>query len=196
MQSSLHLVIFKHPYLTHTKSDFRNFSAMNSALHFLHIYHLDFHLKKKILPSNFEKILWSNKFLTYPQVEIILYKNQDGSCFLWDFRLWILTIQPFRSYTLAYSRPFHLISTKFQNIENNQGSPPKKKISSPSIVIILQTMRSLWMRFFLQTISIERYKILQLELEKHHFILIISPPVNKYIFQGQYSPKWPWNFRG
>jgi hypothetical protein len=30
---------------------------MNSALHFFHIYHLDFHLKKKILPSNFEKIL-------------------------------------------------------------------------------------------------------------------------------------------
>jgi hypothetical protein len=36
---------------------------MNSALCFLHIYHLDFHLKKKILPSNFEKILWSDKFL-------------------------------------------------------------------------------------------------------------------------------------
>jgi hypothetical protein len=34
---------------------------MNSALHILHIYRLDFHLKKKILPSIFEKILWSNK---------------------------------------------------------------------------------------------------------------------------------------
>jgi hypothetical protein len=42
------------------------FSAMESALHFLHIYHLDFHLKKSILPSNFEKILWSNKFLKVP----------------------------------------------------------------------------------------------------------------------------------
>jgi hypothetical protein len=39
---------------------------MDSALHFLHIYHLDFQLKKKILPSNFEKILWSNKFLKVP----------------------------------------------------------------------------------------------------------------------------------
>jgi hypothetical protein len=39
---------------------------MNSALHFLHIYHLDFHLKEKILPSNFEKIPWSNKFLKVP----------------------------------------------------------------------------------------------------------------------------------
>jgi hypothetical protein len=35
------------------------------------------------LPSNFEKILWNNKFLRYPLVEIILYnKNQDGICFL------------------------------------------------------------------------------------------------------------------
>jgi hypothetical protein len=39
---------------------------MNSALHFLHMYYLDFHLKKKILPSNFEKILWYNKFLKVP----------------------------------------------------------------------------------------------------------------------------------
>jgi hypothetical protein len=63
--------------------------------------------------------------------------------------------------------------------------------TSPSIVIILQSMRSLWLRFFLQTISIVRYKILQLEVEKHHFILIIGPHVNKYIFQAQYSPKRP-----
>jgi hypothetical protein len=55
--SSLHLVIFKLPYLIHMKSDLDVFSAMNSELHFLHIYHLDFHLKKKILPSHFEKIL-------------------------------------------------------------------------------------------------------------------------------------------
>jgi hypothetical protein len=37
-------------------------------------------LKKTILPSNFEKILWSNKY--YPLVEIIFYENQDGICFL------------------------------------------------------------------------------------------------------------------
>jgi hypothetical protein len=55
---------------------------MNSPLHFLHIYHLDFHLKKNILPSNFEKILWSNKFLKYPLVEIIFYENQDDISFL------------------------------------------------------------------------------------------------------------------
>jgi hypothetical protein len=30
-----------------------------------------------------------------------------------------------------------------------------------------------------------------LEVEKHHFMLIIDPHVNKYIFQAQYSPKRP-----
>jgi hypothetical protein len=54
------------------------FSAMNSTFHFLHIYYLDFHLKNKILPSNFEKILWSNKFLKVPLVEFFFCKNQDG----------------------------------------------------------------------------------------------------------------------
>jgi hypothetical protein len=46
-------------------------------------------------------------------------------------------------------------------------------------------------KIFLQTISIVRYKILWLEVEKHHFILIIDPHVNKYIFQAQYSLQWP-----
>jgi hypothetical protein len=45
---------------------------------------------------------------------------------------------------------------------------------------------------FLQTISIVKYKILQLEVEKHHFIFIIDPHVNKYIFQAWYSSKRPW----
>jgi hypothetical protein len=39
---------------------------MNLAFHFLHIYRLDFHLKKIFLPSISEKILWSNKFLKVP----------------------------------------------------------------------------------------------------------------------------------
>jgi hypothetical protein len=55
---------------------------MNSTLHFFHIYYLDFYLKKKILPSNFVKILWSNKFLKVPLVEIIFYENQDDIFFL------------------------------------------------------------------------------------------------------------------
>jgi hypothetical protein len=40
-------------------------------------------------------------------------------------------------------------------------------------------MRSLWLRFFLQTIGILRYKILRLVVEKHHFIMIIGPHVAK-----------------
>jgi hypothetical protein len=39
---------------------------MNLACHTLHIYRLDFHLEKDILPSNFEKILWRNKFFKVP----------------------------------------------------------------------------------------------------------------------------------
>jgi hypothetical protein len=110
----------------------------------------------------------------YPLVEIIFYENQDGICFLWDLGLWILTILPSHSYTLAYCRSFHLISIEFQNIDIDQGNPPKKTFFPPSIVIILQSMRSLWLRFFLQTICKVRYKILQLEVGKHHFILIMA----------------------
>jgi hypothetical protein len=102
---------------------------MNSALDFLHIYHLDFYLKKTILPSNFEKILWSNKFLKVSLVEIILYKNQDGICFLWNLGLWILTIQPSHSYTLSYCRPIFLIPIELQNFDNDQGSPLKTFLS-------------------------------------------------------------------
>jgi hypothetical protein len=99
---------------------------MNLVLHSFHIYRLDFHLKKKILPSIFEKIHWSNKFLKVSLVKIIFYKNQDGICFLWDLRLWILTTQPSHSYTLAYCRPIHLISIEFQKIDNDQALAPRK----------------------------------------------------------------------
>jgi hypothetical protein len=58
--------------------------------------------------------------------QVIFYENQDGICFLWDLGLRILTVQPSHFYTLAYCRPIHLISIKFQNIENNYGSLPKK----------------------------------------------------------------------
>jgi hypothetical protein len=169
---------------------------MNSALHFLHIYHLDFHLKKNILPSNFEKILWSNKFLKVPP-----WRNY----FLWKSRWHLLLMRPWPlnlDYTAfpflhfgklyAYPPNFYWISKHWKQ----PLLPTNFFFPSPSIVIILQSMWSLWLRFFLQTISIIRYKILWLEVEKHHFILIIGPHVNKYIFQAQYSPKRPWNFRG
>jgi hypothetical protein len=88
-------------------------SSMNSAVHSLHIHRSDFHLKKNIWPSNFEKILLSNKFLMVPLYKIILYGNQDGIWFLWDLRLWILAIQPFHFYTLANCRPVHPFQLNF-----------------------------------------------------------------------------------
>jgi hypothetical protein len=85
-----------------------------------------FPLEEKILPLNFEKTLWSNKFLKVSPCKHYFYENQNGICFLWDLGLWILTIQPSHFYTLAYCRPIHLVFIEFQNIDNNQGSPPKK----------------------------------------------------------------------
>ena len=51
--------------------------------------------------------------------KIIFFENQDDLCFLWDFGLQILTPWPFHFFPLAYFKPIHLISIKFQNIENN-----------------------------------------------------------------------------
>jgi hypothetical protein len=73
--SLLHLVIFRHPYLTHTKSNFRNFSVMNSSLHFLHIYHLDFYLKKTSCLQSLRKFYGVTSFSRYPRIEIIFYEN-------------------------------------------------------------------------------------------------------------------------
>jgi hypothetical protein len=102
------------------------FSAMNSTCHFFHIYNLDFHLKKIFLPSNFENILWSNKFLKVPPCRNVLKKNRDNLFFLWNLELWILTTQSFHLHTLAYCRPIHLISIGFPNINNNLEIPPNK----------------------------------------------------------------------
>jgi hypothetical protein len=128
MQSSLHLVIFKHTYLTHTESDFRNLKCYEFSTSFSS--HLPFrfpHEGKKSCLQSLRKFHGVTSSSRYPLVEIIFYENQDGICFLWDLGFWILTIQPSHSYTLAYCRPIHLISIEFQNIENNQGSLPKKK---------------------------------------------------------------------
>ena len=59
--------------------------------------------------------------------------------------------------------------------------------------LILQSVRSLWLRYFLQAVGVVRYKIKWLKVEKHHFIFIIVPHVDNYIFHAQYSPKQPWN---
>jgi hypothetical protein len=121
------VVIFKHPYLTHTKSDSRNLKCYAFSTSFSSHLLFRFPLEEKNLAFK----LWEDSivvpsFSRYPLVEIIFYKNQDGICFLWDLGFWILTIQPSHSYTLANCRPIHLISIEFQNIENNHGSLPKK----------------------------------------------------------------------
>jgi hypothetical protein len=128
-QLSLHLVIFRHPYLTHMKSDLENFSTMNSILHFLHIHHLDFHLKKISCLHSLRRFYGVTSFSRYPLFKIIFYETEDDICFLWDLGLWILTTQPSHSYALAYCWPIHLIFLEFQNIDNNLGSPPKNFFS-------------------------------------------------------------------
>jgi hypothetical protein len=44
---------------------------MNSALHFHHIYRLDFHLMKKILPQTLRRFYGITSSSRYPLVEII-----------------------------------------------------------------------------------------------------------------------------
>jgi hypothetical protein len=116
--SSLHLMIFKHPYITLIQSPIIEiFSAMNSALCYLPIYCLDFHLKKKSCLQTLKRFYGITSFPRYPLLEIIFYENQDGLCFLWDLGFWILTIQPSHSYTLAYFRPIHLNLLNFKTLK-------------------------------------------------------------------------------
>jgi hypothetical protein len=157
---------------------------MNPTLHFLHIYLLDFHLKEKILPSIFEKILWSNKFLKVPSCR---------NYFLWKSRWHLLLMRP-RALILDYKTfPFlhfgilDAIPPNFYWISKHwqwSRQPTKKTSSSPSIVIILQSVRSLWSRFFLQSISIVRYKILRFEVGKNLFIMTLFLHAHKYMFEA------------
>jgi hypothetical protein len=64
--SSPHLVIFKHPYLTHTKSNSRNILRNEFSMSFFSHLSFGFPLKVKKLPSKSEKIQWNNKFLKLP----------------------------------------------------------------------------------------------------------------------------------
>jgi hypothetical protein len=83
-------------------------------------------------------------------------------------RPWVLNldyIEPFHSYSLAYCRPIHLFQLNFKTL-TTIWALYRKAFSSLSIVIILQSVWSLWLRFFLQTIGIIRYKILRLKEKK------------------------------
>jgi hypothetical protein len=105
--SSLLLVIFRHPYFTHMKSDLKKISATNLALHFLHFYLLNFHMKKNILPSNFEKILWSNKFLKVPPCRNDFLWKSSWHLFL--MRPWALNLDyttfPFLRFGILWAYP-------------------------------------------------------------------------------------------
>jgi hypothetical protein len=70
--------------------------------------------------------------------------------------------------------PIHLISKEFQSINNNLGTLPKK-LKIPSMVTILQSVWSLWVRFFLLSIRITTYKILQLKVGKISFHIDLYP---------------------
>jgi hypothetical protein len=126
MLSSLHLVIFRYPYLSHTKSDFRKFCCYEFNTSFSSHLPFRFPLKKKFLPSIFKKILWSNKSFKVPPCKNYFLWKSRWHFLLIDLGLRILTTQPSHFYTLAYCRPLHLISIEFQNIDNDQGNPPKK----------------------------------------------------------------------
>jgi hypothetical protein len=124
--SSLHLLIFKHPYLTHMKSDFRNFWWYEFNTSFSSHPPFRFPLEEKNLTFNLweDSLKWQVSLGT-SLVDIIFYENQGDICFLWNLGLWILIIQSFQSCTLAYFLPIHLITIEFQNIDNTPGSPPK-----------------------------------------------------------------------
>jgi hypothetical protein len=102
LQSSLHLVIFRHPYLTHMRSDFRNLKCYEFSTSFSSQRPFRIFLEEKNLAFN----LW-----------------EDGIYFLWHLGL----------------------------------------------------------RFLLQSISIVRYKILQLEVGKYHIVFFIGPHVSIHI---------------
>jgi hypothetical protein len=103
----------------------KKISAINWVPHFLHIYHLDFYLKKIYSCLQALRRFLGVTSFKVPPVKMILSTNQDDLCFLWDLGLWILTTRPFHSYTLAYCGHIYLISIEFQNIDNNPSNPPK-----------------------------------------------------------------------
>ena len=84
IQSSLHLLIFKHPYLTHTRSNFRNLKCYGINTSFsLHLL-FTFSFEEKILPKTLKRFYGVTNSSRYPFVKNIFYENQDDICFLLD----------------------------------------------------------------------------------------------------------------
>ena len=81
MQSSL-LLFFKHPYLTHMESNFRNLKCKfntSCSSHFLFRFPLE---GRKSCFQSLRRFLGVTSSSWYLFVEIIFYENQDGMCFL------------------------------------------------------------------------------------------------------------------
>jgi hypothetical protein len=100
------------------------FSALNSTHHFIHIYCLDFQLKKISCLQTLRRFYGVTSFSRYPLLEFIFLKIKlfFASCETWALNL---DYKPSCSYTLAYCRPIHLFSIEFQNIDSNSCTPPK-----------------------------------------------------------------------
>jgi hypothetical protein len=64
--ASLHLVFFRQPCLTHVKFDFGFFYCYEFNTSFSSHPPFGFSLEKIFLPSNYEKVVWCNKFLMIP----------------------------------------------------------------------------------------------------------------------------------
>jgi hypothetical protein len=148
------------------------------------------HLPDRFPRSSFLKVLFSIQFsLCYKFLKVSPCRNYFCWKSRWPLLLmrhWILNLHyktfPFIYFgkIQAYPPNYYWISKHWQQ----SGHPTKKTFSSPSIIIILQSMRSLWLTFFLHSLRIVRYKILRLRVEKNHFIFIFNLHAKKYTFEA------------
>jgi hypothetical protein len=128
-----------------------------------------------------EKILWNNKFLKVPLIEIILFGKKRWPLFLMES--WTLNLNhttfSFLYFGILWAYPpnFYWISKQWQQSEQ----PTRKKILPPQLLLSCNPCSHF--EWELQTIRKIRYKILQPKAKKDHFILIFILHANKYIFE-------------
>jgi hypothetical protein len=83
MQSSLLLLFFKHPYLTHTESNFRNLKCYEFSTSCSSQLPFRFPLEgRKSCLQSLRRFHGVTSSSWYPLVGIIFYENEDGICFL------------------------------------------------------------------------------------------------------------------
>jgi hypothetical protein len=121
--SSLHQVIFRHPYLTHMKFDCGNLLCYESITILPSTIWIS-HSKKKFLPLNF-KILWSNKFMMALTCRLFFFWKSRWPLFL--MKIWTLNLNhtnfPFLHFSILQANPpnFYWISKCLQQ----SGHPTK-----------------------------------------------------------------------